>query len=257
VNCSVKRIPKEDSQGPVTSDGGLLDIGSLVTKKLATPIELPDYGPRAIAPSVFPSSLANLFSVYLQTPCGPHGMPVLRPEPESQQPDEEEDQTPDQTYNPTAPPPEIKKPDYSDDHKQAAYTYAKVESIYKIRERKVQCASGNGDDVFITLGKPEARRLVKLALERIGEPPIVYESTEFTDAANIKHVPLDGDINIRQPLPTANGQLWAIDQWILFGLSRKPTVAEMRTPWLPWSAAKAAALPDGAATDPSDGDKGI
>jgi hypothetical protein len=258
VNCSLRRVPKEDSSGPIQSTGGLLDIGSLVTKKLGTPIELPDYGPRAISPSVYPSSLANLFSVYLQTPCGPHEMPKLLPDQAQESPVEEYVfEGPTTSYTPSAPPPEIKKPEYSQDHVQSAYTYAKVESIYKIKERKIQCSDGNGDDVFLTLGKPRGRRIVKLALERIGEPPIVYEATEFTDNEGIRHVPLESDVNARQPLPTANGKLWAIDQTIIFGLSPCPAVSQMRTPYLPWSSAKAAALPSGAATAPDDGEKGI
>jgi hypothetical protein len=257
-NCSVRRVPRDDSGGPVQTEGGLLDIGSLVTKKLGTPIELPDYGPRAIAPSIYPSSVANLFSVYLQTPCGEHGMPTLAPEEDSETPSEEDGtQPPDQTYDPSPPPPEIRKPDYSQDHVQSAYTYAKVESIYRVRERKVQCANGNGDDVFIVLGKPQARRIVNLALERIGEPPIVYEAADFTDGSGIRHVHLDSKVNARQPLPTANGLLWGIDQTIIFGLNRAPEVSEMRTPYLPWSATTSGSLPQTAAVDPGDGEKGL
>ncbi len=237
VKATVQRLKSdEQASGP--------KLGNLIGETLGAPLDMQSYDRfRPLAPSAYPSSLANLFACYLQTPCGNHAMPQgMIPQGSQEETEEEEDQPPESTYNPTSPTVQIPEPTYSDEHKEFIYVHANVESIYLtdhgyLALPQALAPGAAGDSVaHIRIAPKTAKRRVKLSVERLGKQPLVWDAVTFTDKSGIKHVPIHDSINLRPPEPQGDGtMLYVHDQEILFSLSRAPTVFEKSLGSLPWT----------------------
>jgi hypothetical protein len=246
LRAVVQRFKAEQFQmlGPTT-------IGGLIWDRLGTPLDMEGYdNTRPILPSAYPTSFANLFSCYLQTPCGPHFMPSGAPVEQQSEPSQEDEQT-RTTYNPTLPTIEIPEPKYSQEQQVGMFLHCEIGSEYIDQDNSIQCPSGKdpataGPSSFdIRIAPPTCMRRIIMELERLGKPPEVYEAKKFTDRHGITHYPKHGSFKLRPVTQTGDGQpLYTADVDILYSLDRVPALAERSMGSLPMFDLQPENLPD-------------
>ena len=219
------------------------DAGVLLLEDFGRPLDqldLVNWNPEeAVLKDAYAGAdLANLFACYLQSPCSSlHGyVNGTGPAPSEGQGDGkgQNESKPKITYTQGKATDQIKPVSWSDDQKQAIYTYFRLESVIERTENRVALPIARQDSSSQTGGADQdtlavlrmapatAKRRIKLSCERIGKWPVIWKPIDF-EAGGFKHKLLWCDTNHRPPEPTGDGRkIHAIDAEYLFGLNRAP-----------------------------------
>lgn len=216
------------------------DTGVLALKTFGKPLELPSVASLAYDKDIAVlqgaygnSTLAGVFACYLQQPCNSqHNMPQNQPQVPKQEGDgkQEEPDTaqPVMTYTQGPPSQKFKRTVHNQDHRNAIYTFFRMESHFIRNENRVQLPiaatnSSSGDtSAVIRLAKATAKRTIKLAAERIGKWPSLWEPKDF-EVAGFKHKLLNFHPNHRPPEATGDGKvLYAIDATYEYAITKAP-----------------------------------
>lgn len=227
-------------------------FGALFTQtigKRMADINLPEYEPgRAYWDGPYSTAtLSGLFICHLQSPCEDnHAMPQIA------------DQTPDDTtpsYGDTQQDSQIvvSQGSISDsflpvvtnsDHNAAIYTHAKVESHYDVTDGRIFLpvalpASDQTSDtqVGVRVHNRIAFRIIKVEMERLGEPPKLWKLQDFQDNNGIQHYLKSFQPNLRPPEQGGDGRTtYVADAEYVFALSRAPKDSEKYSSGsLPWN----------------------
>lgn len=268
VRAVVERWNQESSQLGEAGAMSLVTIGKPLRE-----LNLEGYVDGAVwtAGAYGTATLAGLFICRLQTPCNDdHAMPQIsgqQAEGSANGQGRDQEQTVVQQAEGIIPD-DWGSIGYSDDHKQAVYSHAKIESHYVVNEGFILCpiAKGggsfadNGDTLAAVRIHPRtATRRVRVELERVGSPPKIWEPANFTDSAGVVHYLKGFSPNFRPPESLGDGRtIYAVDADYLFGLSRPPKLGEYQTGSMPWdmSSASGNAFPQSAFI-PLNDQKGI
>ena len=254
-NVVARRKMSEGQTGNLTSAA----MGAMSLKTIGAPMReynlefYADGGSYLTGP--YPATTTGLFACYLQSPCvDQHAMPQASdgtPNISGTQEASGSNDSPSISANQgTIPDDFAKPPNYSQEHSAAIYTHAVIESHYLVNEgfRCIPIAKPGGsfaDDkdtlAAVRLFPRTAKRVVKIQVERIGEPPSIWKPQNFEDANGIKHYLLDFTPNFRPPETTGDGHLMnVVDAEYLFGLSRPPKDGEpYQIGSLPWDTSSA------------------
>ncbi len=231
-----------ETNAAVDKNPGKLKLGNAVLKQFGKPLKMDNYDP-AVSTTLgnYPSSLANAFRCYLQSPCNAdHGMPgTLKAAGEP-----EKKYGVDDGYSPTVSyetgyPEDIPTSSYNSEQENNVYSHYKVEAVYDIKDNTVQLPiaraikdDNNPTAVFISLAPPTAAVDINVEGERIGKAVKIWKAIKYTDGNGIVHYPLSHKINLRPAKLTGDGKkLFVVDARYRFGLSRPPKATEN------WSAA--------------------
>lgn len=135
---------------------------------------------------------------------------------------------------------------YTQDHKEAIYTLARIETTYWIDGKRVQIpiASESNDgatSVIVRLSAPQARREIKYEIERVGDWPQVPDSPQtYTDSSGegtaLVGTLLENNFTPLPPAPSpaADSLLHKLSGRMLYALNRPPTSTErLKTGVLP------------------------
>lgn len=184
-----------------------------------------------------PSVLLTL-QCYLQQPCqNLHG--IFSGNPLNEDQDEEESRN---TYKPyviegTGPMgyiPESSDDYWSDAHKQAVYTYARVSTRYVTNQCRVQLPIASSTDTpdltcnVFRLALPQCRRVLEIDLERVGAWPNIPPPEDYYEDGALKGRLLRNWIEPHPPSLAADGisYVYRITAYYLYALSRPPTLQE-------------------------------
>lgn len=250
VSANIERANAANGSDPAAL------IGAMSLKTIGLPmraLNLSDYqdgvtyvqGPYATA------TLAGLFACYLQTPCDQfHGMPQIgeqqpgREDTDRSDEDDDNGQSIANVAEGTVPPGFAAPVNLSEQHKEAMYTHASIDSEYLIDDNRIALPIASTSDsdetqatmAVVRLAKRTAKRKVTCEFERIGEPPQLWDLEDFEDSNGIMNYFMKCVPTFKPPTTTGDGSvLHSVDATYWFVLSRCPTKAEQfKTGSLPW-----------------------
>jgi hypothetical protein len=131
---------------------------------------------------------------------------------------------------------------WSEDHRQAHYTYARMKSTYRIRKGRAQFLrlldpTGVSQDqataVVIQLGLGSAQRLIVVDAERYGVVPKIPAPVDYEDANRVKGFLVDWKVEILPPVTSPMGDelIYRVRARYLYALDRIPPLTQEAAPW--------------------------
>lgn len=218
------------------------DTGVLALKTFGKPLELSNWGSTkpydkdvAVLQGAYGNvTLAGLFACYLQQPClAQHNLPQNQPQIPQQAGDGKQHESdapkPQITYTSGRPAEKFGPTQHSQEQKTAIYSYFRMESHFERNENRVQLPFAKQNSVttgdtcaVIRLAKPTSKRRIKIAAERIGKWPQLWEPKDF-EVAGFKHKLLTFVPNHRPPEPTGDGKIrYVIDAEYVYAIMNVP-----------------------------------
>lgn len=127
---------------------------------------------------------------------------------------------------------------FSQDHLTNMYTYYELESTYPVSTNKLQLptgASANSSEatsVCIAYARPTARRIIKVAAERVGDWPDVPNTPDFNDSNGVKYQLLWVSAILPAPEYLIDGEqkLYSVTATYVYAMSRALTSQEKLDP---------------------------
>lgn len=187
-----------------------------------------------------PAAVA-IFQCYLQRPYHPWHATGWWPAPAG---------VPDETVRPEQPETLVQRVEevpepageneskWSDEHRQAHYTYARMKSVYRIRKgrghlERSRVADDGTTAVVVKLGAGKAERLIVFDAERYGEMPKIPAPIDYEDPNGVRGFLLDWNVELLPPVTSPMGDelIYRIRAYYRYALDRLPPSDETAAAW--------------------------